>query len=220
MLQRPKKDHLWYLSVVDYPPTLTKNITFWKICCQHPPFSNSEIRLQMVFLHMFEHQPTNCIPGRGKCCFDSPPPKIPVKKKLLAPNLWLNKEPLSKSFYDLCQEKVCLSRCPKVSYLWWSLWLSHHCSQYQWSESMRFGDSSDYHRHLGTNEVVGNSAFPATVKIPWLWWRRKNPKPSNPPRIFSRREVLRWWKEVVFCMTTVEVEAQPTISMVVSKTPH
>lgn len=50
---------------------------------------------------------------------------------------------------------VCLSRYPKVSYLWWSLWLSHHCSQYQWSESMRFGDSSDYHRHLGTTRSRG-----------------------------------------------------------------
>lgn len=194
MLQHPKKKSslISNLSVVDYPPTLTKKITFWKICCYPPPFSNSEIRLQMVFLHMFEHQPANC----RECSFDSPPPRIPVKKKLLAPNLWLNKEPLSKSFYDLCQEKVCLSRYPKVSYLWWSLWLSHHCSQYQWSESMRFGDSSDYHRHLGTTRSREFSV-PATVKIPWLWWRKKN-KPRNPPRIFSRKKVLRWWKEGLF----------------------
>lgn len=202
-IPKKKSSLISNLSVVDYPPTLTKKITFWKICCYPPPFSNSEMRLQMVFLHMFEHQPANCIPGRGECCFDSPPPRIPVKKKLLAPNLWLNKEPLSKSFYDLCQEKVCLSRYPKVSYLWWSLWLSHHCSQYQWSESMRFGDSSDYHRHLGT------TVYPGIQRSRQLWRYHGCGDVKRTPNqathqgfvscdFFGRKEVLRWWKEVFF----------------------
>lgn len=59
---------------------------------------------------------------------------------------------------------------------------------------MRFGDSSDYHRHLGTNEVVGEFSVPGNCEDTMVVVTKKEPQTKEPTKDFFPEGGLKMMK--------------------------